>query len=117
MAPLRNAHPTIAEILDGKHDDLLNSFDHATKHRRKMMAASSGIRPKVAVTILDDPRAGKYAGRKGVVKSIGPKLVTVRLVCPTCGGYEDNLTPPRCVDCSGFADGVRISQGLLEVTA
>jgi hypothetical protein len=129
MPLLKDAHPTIAEILDGKHDSLLAAFRQACDVREKKVRAASGIRKNAEIRMAAG--AGKVAGRTGAVKSVNAKSVTVILDCPTCGKRGEGMTDAeaeamtqeelresfssRCETCWGGAEEWRVSPNLIEV--
>lgn len=115
---LRDAGPVVADVLDGKHDDLLPQLLAAVQHRQQQTLAKGGIRKGARVRIANDPRAREYAGREGVVDRVSQKTVSISLVCPACGSASEDTSASSedaCKTCYGMPDGVRISPGLVEV--
>jgi hypothetical protein len=133
--PLKDVHPTIAEILNGDHDDILHGFEQAAKLRRKAMVGATGLRKGAKVRVKTDAAAGDYAGREGVVSKVNPKTISVNLACDECGSAEvtksaaafgrisdrDEVSLMQaeadnaCGTCYGYPDEIRCSAGLLEV--
>lgn len=115
MALLKDVHPFIAEVLDGKHDEILRSVEAAVTHRRKVSASQSGIRPGARIRLVDDPSNGKYAGREGIVRKVNPKSISLDLACPTCGsatetrvGFDQAAADNTCKGCFGVPEGLRV---------
>lgn len=114
---LRDTSPLVAEVLDGKHDDVLDNLRAAVEYRAKQKMSGEGLRKKARVRIKNDPRARDYAGREGIVDRVNKQTVTVSLVCPDCGSAVENKTvdyADACKTCFGCPDGIRISPGLVE---
>jgi hypothetical protein len=77
MALLKDVHPFIAEILEGKHDDILDQVTFACKARLK-----SRFRKGMTVRLVGtgNPEA---EGKVGVVTRVNQKTVAVG-----CGTYD-----------------------------
>ena len=135
MALLKDVHPTIAEILNGDHDDILHGFEQAAKLRRKAILNGTGLRKGAKVRVKTEASAGDYAGREGIVSKVNQKTVSVNLACPSCGSAEPTKAAAAfakisdhddvaliqaeadnaCGTCYGIPDEIRCSAGLLEL--
>jgi hypothetical protein len=78
---LRDTHPLVAEILDGKYDEVLEHVERAAKIRLKQRAARSGLRKGTRIVIGEAAleQAPDFVGRKGVVDKVNPKTIGVEL--------------------------------------
>ncbi len=94
---LKDTCELAAEILDGKHDDVLEYVAQAADARLKRRAAESGIRKhgRIRVTAAES----QIAGREGRVVSVNKKTVKVEL---------DPL------DANDYATGWRVPHAWLE---
>ena len=80
MTLLKDISPLHAEILDGKHDEELESLRQAINYRMKVALKAGGIKPGAIVTIVDDPIAGKLAGMQAKVIKVNQKSVSIDLI-------------------------------------
>jgi hypothetical protein len=78
---MRDVHPILADIEDGKHDDLLGKIALAVERRQKRVVRTLGLRPNVRFRITDaaHAQAPDFAGREGKVIRVNAKTVTVKL--------------------------------------
>lgn len=77
MPLLKDISPLHAEILEGAHDEHLQTLMQALEHRVKIATRQSGIRPGAIVTFVDDPHAGFLAGRQAKVIKVNKKTISV----------------------------------------
>lgn len=74
---LRDTHELVAEVLDGKHDDIVDHLERAAKFRQRQIATQSfrvGGRVKTQGTGRIE-----YEGVEGTVEKINAKTIAVRM--------------------------------------
>jgi hypothetical protein len=81
MGLLRDVHPLVAEILDGKYDEILPHLSRAAEARMKQNVAKSGLRPRQRIRITEAAleRMPEFVGREGKVERVNPKTISVTL--------------------------------------
>lgn len=87
---LKDTSPIVAEILEGKHDDVLPHIHRAAALRMKRTAAASGVRRNSKIRIKDVAEEWRpdLVGRTGIVERVNQKTYTVKLDQLNDGDYD-----------------------------
>lgn len=86
---IKDTSPLAAEILDGKHDAILDYLDQAIRARKKTMFRK-GTRVRLTGT-----RNPELEGREGVVTAVNAKRISVGVgEKDEYGFYEDSFLVP-----------------------
>ncbi len=81
MPLLKVVHPFVADLLDGKHDEILDAVEHAVRVRKARRMSETGVRKGARVRVTDEAaeRAPELVGRVGKVERVNQRTVTVEL--------------------------------------
>ena len=79
---LKDVDQITADILAGKHDDILDAIEQSVKVRRKTKTVESGLRVGAVVTFTDNPKCGELAGLSAVVTKVNKKTVGAAILLP-----------------------------------